>query len=110
MYNRITFAKMLPNHGSELGEFFEREIAAKQRQIRGNWRELLLEDDDHPGEIRYFSVWYEKEYADAYAATGGFDRTASALRPFLTEDAIVKEFDTYGYHRPLPDESPADSR
>lgn len=105
MYNRITFAKMLPGKGAELGEFFEREIATRQRKIRGNWRELLLEDDEHPRELRYFSAWYEKSYADAYATSGGFDRTEAALRPFLIEDPVVREFDTFGYHRALPDES-----
>lgn len=104
MYNRITFAKLVPGRGAELGEVFEREIAAQQK-VRGNWRELILEDDGHPGEIRYFSVWYEKEYADAYAAGGGFERTARLMRTFFTEDPVVREYDTYGYSRPLPDES-----
>jgi hypothetical protein len=105
MYNRITFAQLVPGRGAELGEFFEREVAAEQRKVRGNWRELLLEDDEYPGEIRYFSVWYEKKYADMYAASGGFERTARVLRTFFTEDPVVQEYDTYGYSRPLPDES-----
>lgn len=105
MYNRITFAQLQPGRGAELGEFFEREVATEQRKVRGNWRELLLEDDEHLGEVRYFSVWYEKKYADAYAAAGGFERTERLLRTFFTEDPVVHEYDTYGYSRPLPNES-----
>jgi len=107
MYNRITFAKLVPGRGPELGEFFEREIASQQRKVRGNWRELLLEDDEYPGEVRYFSVWHEKTYADAYEADGGFERTAALMRPFFSEDPVVHNFDTHGYYRPLPDEPPA---
>jgi quinol monooxygenase YgiN len=105
VYNRITFARLVPGRGAELGEFFEREVAAAQRKVRGNWRELLLEDDEQPGEIRYFSVWHEKKYADAYAANGGFSATARLLRPFFTEDPVTHEYDTYGYFRPMQEQS-----
>jgi hypothetical protein len=101
MYQRITFAKLIPGRGPELGEFFDREIASKQRQVLGNWRELLLEDDESPGEVRYFSCWHEKAHADAYSAVGGFERTAALMRPFFSEDPVVHHYDTFGYSRPL---------
>jgi hypothetical protein len=101
MYQRIIFAKLVPGRGPELGALFEREIAPKQRKVLGNWRELLLEDDQYPGEVRYFSCWHEKHFADAYESAGGFAKTAALMRPFFDQEPVVHHYDTFGYSRPL---------
>src|SRR4051794_26361449 len=103
MYQRITFAKLVPGRGPELGALFEREIAPKQRKVLGNWRELLLEDDEYSGEVRYFSCWHEKRFAEEFGAVGGFEKTAPLMRPFFAEEPMVPHFRTFGYSRPLGD-------
>jgi len=92
MYARFTHIKFLPEHEDQVRKLFREEIVPEIRKQKGLIDIKLLLPVDKADDYISVSEWEKKEDADAYAASGTYQKLVDKLKEMYTKKPVLKTY------------------
>ena len=92
MYARFTHIKFLPEHEDRVRKLFREEIVPEIRKQKGLIDIKLLLPVDKADDYISVSEWEKKEDADAYAASGTYQKLVDKLKEVYTKKPVLKTY------------------
>jgi len=94
MLARLTHLKFLPEHSDQIRKIYNEEVIPVVKSQKGNNDVMLLEPVDKSDDYISLTMWNSKADADAYEASGTYNKLVDKVRSMLTKEPVLK---TYNY-------------
>ncbi|HWJ25023.1 MAG TPA: antibiotic biosynthesis monooxygenase [Flavisolibacter sp.] len=94
MYARFTHIKFLPEHEETARKLFREEVIPEVKKQKGIIDIKLMIPSDKADDYISVTEWEKKEDADAYAASGVYQKLVDKLKELYTKKPVLK---TYSY-------------
>jgi heme-degrading monooxygenase HmoA len=92
MFIRMTFCKFLPERIHRARTIFNEEIMPAVRKQKGNLSIRLLEPTNRTDDFISISEWKTLADAEAYEASGTYQRLVGRLEPFFIKQPELRTY------------------